>query len=123
VELAKDQIKLDLPIQLGYMILQYAKLCMLEFYYDLMDVYVERNIIEMIETDTDSMYMAISGSTLSEVIKPSMQDEFRHRLSGFCDRAEVKADNTVHWFPRTCCGKHAKFVREPCVFRPPAPFS
>lgn len=103
VELAKDKIRLDLHIQLGYMILQYAKLRMLEFYYDLMDVYVERSRFEMMETDTDSMYMAISGYTLIDVIKPSMQDKLRQGLTSFCDRAEVKADNTVYWFPRTCC--------------------
>jgi hypothetical protein len=39
-------------------------------------------------------------------------------MTGFCDRAEVKADNTVHWFPRTCCGKHAKFdKRTPGLFK------
>lgn len=32
VEMAKCKIKLDLPIQLGYIILQYAKLRMLEVY-------------------------------------------------------------------------------------------
>ena len=89
VELAKDKIGLDLPIQPNYMILQYAKLRLLEFHYDFMDVYVERNRFEMIETDTDSMYMAISGSTLSEVIKLSMEDKFRHGLTSFCDRTEV----------------------------------
>lgn len=118
VELAKDKIKLDLPIQLGYMILQYAKLRMLEFYYDMLNVYIERNRFEMIETDTDSMYMAISGSTLSEVIKPTIQDKFRHGLTGFCDHTEVTADNTVHWFPRTCCEKRAKFdKRTPGLFK------
>jgi len=49
--------------------------------------------------------MAISGSTLTEVIKPSMQDKFSHTLNGFCDHAEVKADYTVHWFLCICCEK------------------
>ena len=40
VEMAKRKIRLDLPIQPGYFILQYAKLRMLEFYYDFMDCYV-----------------------------------------------------------------------------------
>lgn len=42
VEKAKSKIVLDLPIQLGYFILQYAKLRMLEFYYDFMDRYCQR---------------------------------------------------------------------------------
>ena len=37
VQMSKRKINLDLPIQLGYFILQYAKLGMLEFYYDFMD--------------------------------------------------------------------------------------
>ncbi len=34
IELSKKVISLDLPISLGYFILQYAKLRMLQFYYD-----------------------------------------------------------------------------------------
>jgi hypothetical protein len=37
VESRKGKIELNLPIQLGYFILQYAKLRMLEFYYDCID--------------------------------------------------------------------------------------
>jgi hypothetical protein len=37
VESRKGEIQLNLPIQLGYFILQYAKLRMLEFYYDCID--------------------------------------------------------------------------------------
>ena len=36
VEMAKREINLDFPIQLGYFIQQYAKLRMLEFYYNFM---------------------------------------------------------------------------------------
>ena len=54
IELAKKNIKLDLPIQLGFFILQYAKLRMLEFYYDFLDSYVDRSDFEYIEMDTVS---------------------------------------------------------------------
>lgn len=40
VEKAKKMIIFYLPIQLGYFILQYAKLRMLQFYYDVMDSHV-----------------------------------------------------------------------------------
>ena len=72
VEMAKHRIKLDLPIQLGFFILQYAKVRMLEFYYDFMDVFVDRADFEYCEMDTDSAYMAISGSNLKDIIKPEM---------------------------------------------------
>lgn len=46
---------------------------MLEFYYDFMDVYVDRLDFEYCEMDTDSAYMAISGPCLESVIKPEMR--------------------------------------------------
>merc|ERR1712044_3377 len=42
IEMAKRTLNLDLPIQLGYYILQYAKLRMLQFYYDFMCRYCDR---------------------------------------------------------------------------------
>jgi hypothetical protein len=35
IENSKPELRLSLPIQIGYLILQYAKLHMLQFYYDL----------------------------------------------------------------------------------------
>lgn len=118
VEMAKRKIKLDLPIQLGYFILQYAKLRMLEFYYDFMDQYVDRSDFEYCEMDTDSAYMAISGSDLEEIIKPGMKDEYLRGLRGFCTDMDIEADAQYHWFPRTCCAKHAKYdKRTPGLFK------
>ena len=42
VEKTKKKINLDLPIHLGVFILNYAKLRMLEFYYDFLDYYLHR---------------------------------------------------------------------------------
>jgi hypothetical protein len=42
LEKAKEKLDINLPIQIGYFILQYAKLRMLQFYYDYLDVYVDR---------------------------------------------------------------------------------
>ena len=43
VEMSKKTIRLDLPMQIGCFVYQYAKLRMLEFYYDFMDVFVDRS--------------------------------------------------------------------------------
>ncbi len=116
IESAKRVINMDLPIQLGYFILQYAKLRMLEFYYDFVDRYVDRSDFEYIEMDTDSAYMAISAPTLEEVIKPEMMGEFRYGLEGLCDNR--KRDATCRWLPRACCETHAKFdKRVPGLFK------
>lgn len=57
VEKAKKMIIFYLPIQLGYFILQYAKLRMLQFYYDVMDSHVNRTDFQYCEMETDSAYM------------------------------------------------------------------
>ena len=62
VELAKKIIKYDLPLHIGYFVYQYAKLRMLEFYYDFLDKYLECHDYEYIEMDTDSAYIGIAGT-------------------------------------------------------------
>lgn len=76
VEMAK-KIIFDLPIQLGYFILQYAKLRMLQFYYDFLDSHVNRKDFQYCEMETDSAYMSISGSSLEDVIRPEMLVSYR----------------------------------------------
>ncbi|XP_053380961.1 uncharacterized protein LOC128549018 [Mercenaria mercenaria] len=116
VEAAKQRIKLDLPVQLGFFILQYAKLRMLQFYYDLLDKYVDRSDFEYMEMDTDSAYMAISASSLQEVVKSEKLAEYRHGLTGLCDDKYNPVGD--RWFPRECCDKHAKYdKRVPGLFK------
>ena len=78
----KKTIKLDLPIQVGYFILQYAKLCMLEFYYDFLDVYLDYSHFKMSEMDTDSAYMALSSENFEDLIKPHSRWKYLHGLKG-----------------------------------------
>ena len=116
--MAKQKIKLDLPIKLGYFILQYAKLGMLEFYYAFMDVDVDRGDFEYCEINTDSAYIVISGTCLEDVIKPEMKENYQKGLSGFCTDTAIEADSHFHWFLRTCCKTHAKYdKRTPGLFK------
>ena len=70
MEMSKKTIQLNLPIQLGFFILQYAKLRMLEFYYDFVDFYIDRSDFMYLEMDTDSAYFAISSVELDNIIRP-----------------------------------------------------
>ena len=45
---------------------------MLEFYYDCLLEFVDRKKFECLECDTDSLYIAISGKSLQEVIKEEL---------------------------------------------------
>ncbi len=92
VEEAKRSIRMDLPIQIGFFVYAFAKLRMLQFYYDFMDRYVERADFQYVCMDTDSAYIAFSGSTLETLIKPALREEFQATKH--------------HWFPRTDTPEH-----------------
>jgi hypothetical protein len=82
-------------VEIGCFVYQYAKLQMLEFYYDFMDVFVDRSDFQYCAMDTDSAYMALSITSVEEVIKQDMQQRFQ---------MEKK-----NWFPRTDTPEHAAY--------------
>jgi hypothetical protein len=94
--MSKKTIRLDLPMHIGCFVYQYAKLRMLEFYYDFMDVFVDRSDFQYCSMDTDSAYMALSATSLEEVIKPDMQQ-----------RLQMEKKN---WFPRDDTPEQAAYV-------------
>ena len=117
IESVKKEIKLDLPIYLGYFILQYAKLRMLEFYFDFVDKYIERRDFQYLETDTDSAYFAISSNDIESIIKPEMKAKYMKSVYHSCN-VESFTPNTENWFPRKCCSKHTKYdTRTPGLFK------
>ena len=72
----KKKINLDLPIHLDVFILNYAKLRMLEFYYDFLDYYRHHEDFEVLETDTDSNYLGITTENVEDLIKLELREEF-----------------------------------------------
>jgi hypothetical protein len=82
VEKSKEKLDINQPIQIGYFILQYAKLRMLQFYYDYLDVYVDRADFAYCEMDTDSAYMALPGTTFASVVKPDIPTHTDRMLPG-----------------------------------------
>ena len=76
LESRKSRITIRRPFQIGIAVYQLAKLRMLEFYYDFLDRYLDRKDFELIQMDTDSNYLAISGKSLEEIVKPEMREEF-----------------------------------------------
>ena len=76
LESRKARITIRRPFQVGIAVYQLAKLRMLEFYYDFLDRYIDRKDFELIQMDTDSNYLAISGKNLEDIVKPEMREEF-----------------------------------------------
>lgn len=104
IEMAKKSTRLDLPLQIGCFVYQYAKLRMLQFYYDFMDTFVDRRDFQYCSMDTDSAYMALSGDCLDDIIKPDMKDRYL-------------AEKHL-WFPRTDTPEHAAYdKRTPGLFK------
>jgi hypothetical protein len=86
---------------------------MLQFYYDYLEVYVDRADFAYCEMDTDSAYMSLSGPTFASVVKQEMKDSYQRALTGCC-----RDDVDPQWLPRTCCTKHAKYdKRSPGLFK------
>ena len=121
VQMAKNQIMLDLPIQIGFFILQYAKLRMLQYYYDFMLVFVDRSDFQLTEMDTDSLYMAISGESLSEVVKEDREAKLQAAINNkekCCLDVVYKPDGVTHFLPRTCCERHKNYDQKtPGLFK------
>ena len=64
VEMAKAEIEHREPVIVGFFILQYSKLRILELYYDFFQRFCDVNKFEELERDTDSLYLALSGKQL-----------------------------------------------------------
>ena len=57
-----------------------AKLRILQFYYDCLDRYLDRRDFELMQMDTDSLFLGLSKKkTLEEAVRPEMLEEFEAR--------------------------------------------
>jgi hypothetical protein len=115
VESYKKKIVLNVPTQIGFFILQYAKLRMLSFHYDCIDTILDRSNYQLMETDTDSYYYALSDLSIESLVEPQHKEAYLLDVYHNCD-GEVNADR--HWFPRKCCQRHSKHdARTPGLFK------
>ena len=48
----------------------------LEFYHDFVDRFIDRSDYELIQMDTDSLYMLISSGDINDIIKPDLRDTY-----------------------------------------------
>ena len=92
IELSKGVVMYTLPLHIGFFVYQYAKLRMLQFYYDFLDTYVERNFFQYCKMDTDSVYIALAGKSIDDLVI-YRDNYFRHRSE---------------WLPAECCEEHHK---------------
>jgi G:T-mismatch repair DNA endonuclease (very short patch repair protein) len=100
----KTQFKQNLPVQIGFTVYQLAKLRMLQFYYDFLDVYIDRSNFHLVQIDTDSAYIAISSENLEALVKPNLIEHYQL--------------NKHNWFGRDNTKENALFdKRTPGLFK------
>ena len=117
VELAKAEVEHKEPVVVGFFILQFAKLRMLELYYNFFDKICDMNKVEELEVDTDSLYLALAEQELTDCFRPEMKTEWEKMRSTDCDDS-FAADASGNFFTLTCCAKHKKHdKREPGLFK------
>ena len=105
IEMRKRTVTYALHVHVGFFVLQYAKMRMLQFYYDFIDRYVERPLFQYCEMDTDSAYLALAHESVDILVTPALRDHyFRHRFE---------------WLPSECCDEHRdEYVRCRLADRP-----
>ena len=84
-----------------FFILQYAKLWLLELYYNFFNNFCDVNKFKHLEMDTDSLYLALAEKGLEDCIKPAMKAEWQRLRSNGCVDS-FTADAVAYSFPRTC---------------------
>ena len=82
----KKTISIDQPMQIGLFVYQYAKLRMLQFYYDFMYKFFDKSDFQYVEMDTDSAYLAIAADSLDSMVKPELREQYE--------------EERQLWFPR-----------------------
>ena len=112
---------MNMPSVLGLSVLSLAKLHMLEFYFDFLHRYIPLENHRLLMMDTDSLYVALSGRKLSELVYAHLKKEYTGRLMNHhqSERLEPGVNvNGVGFFPRECCDNHNKIdLNSPLYFK------
>ena len=105
IGLLKSTIEHKEPITVGFFILQYAKLRMLELYYNFFDKFCDVNKFEELEMDRDLLYLAHAEENLYDCIPPEKKGDWEKlREKDWTD--SFRADSRRNFFPRTSCSTH-----------------
>ncbi|KAK7087561.1 hypothetical protein V1264_021595 [Littorina saxatilis] len=92
VESSKATLKWNLPLQIGLFVYQYAKLRMLQFNYDFLNTFLDKEDFQLCEMDTDSLYLALSTESLDDAVRPDLLPQFYEAFHS--------------WFPAQACDGH-----------------
>ena len=98
VERSKAQIEHKEPIIVAFFFLQYAKLRMLELYYNFFTKLYEVHKFDELEKDTCSLYLFLAEKEVEDRIRPEMRAESQRLRSNDCLDI-FTADAVANFFP------------------------
>ena len=75
IEKNKKKVVHDVPLQIGIAVYSYAKLNLLTFW-DFINTYLVNDYYQLMECDTDSLYIAFAKETIDECVKPELKEEW-----------------------------------------------
>ena len=84
IESVKADVEHKEPIIVGFFNLQYAKLWMLELFYNFSKSFCDFNSFEEIEMDTDSLYLAVAHDSLEDCIKQDKREVWNNIRMNDC---------------------------------------
>ena len=123
VELVKSEVEHRETIFVGFFFLQYAKLRILELYYNFFKKFCDTKKYEELEMDTNSLYLALLEENLEDNILPEKRNEWKAIRSRGCSDS-FTSNATGNFVPRTCYTAHKKHdKRKPGQFKEEFGFS
>ena len=97
-EMNKKTVTYTLPVHVGFFVLHYVKMHMLQFYYDLINRYLEGPLFQYCEMDTDSAYLALAAESVDALVTPELREHYFRHCSAL--------------LPSECCDDHRnEYVR------------
>ena len=82
IEKSRKTVKHNTPITVGISVYSYAKLILIEFW-EFINKFLVQDKYELVYTDTDSLYLAISEESLDQCVKPELKHEWEIEKSKF----------------------------------------
>ena len=116
--MVKDRVLLDVPISVGFFVLEYAKLLLLSFYFDFLVEFISFDKFALIQCDTDSMYFSLSEPSLFLAVALEKRSKFIQQYENWFARDYCHLHkemffecmfNGSEWKPESCCKVFAKY--------------
>ena len=103
VQSTPRQVCMNIPIQIGFFVLQYAKLRMLQFVYNFIHPFIARDDRQALFCETDSYYVGLSGPSFESVVRPTMVEKYKEMIYDHCTNGQSNPAVSEQFISRECC--------------------